>query len=45
VLQSSTNLTDWVSLGTNQTVQGAFSMPVGPGTSLPGQFFRTLLAP
>ena len=45
VLQSSTNLTDWVSLGTNQPVQGAFSLPVGPGASFPGQFFRTLLAP
>jgi len=45
VLQSSTNLTDWVSLGTNQTAQGAFSLPVGPGTSFPGEFFRTLLVP
>ena len=45
VLQSSTNLTDWVSLGTNQPVQGTFSLPVGPGASFPGQFFRTLLAP
>jgi hypothetical protein len=45
LLQTSTNLTDWYSLGTNQPVGGSFSVPVGSATGSSGQFFRTLLLP
>jgi hypothetical protein len=44
-LQSSTNLTDWVSVSTNQPVQGSFSVPVGPAANSQGQFYRTVLLP
>ena len=45
LLQTSTNLIDWYSIGTNQPVQGSFSVPVGPAVASPGQFFRTMLVP
>jgi hypothetical protein len=43
LLQTSTNLTDWHSLGTNQPMGGSFNVPVGTATTSPGQFFRTVL--
>jgi len=45
VLQTSTNLAAWCSLGTNQPVQGVFSVPVSPAAGSPRQFFRTVLLP
>ena len=45
LLQTSTNLIDWSNIGTNQPVQGTFSVPVGPAAGSSGQFFRTVLLP
>jgi hypothetical protein len=45
LLQASTNFTDWYNLGTNQPVQGSFSVPVSPAADPPEQFFRTVLLP
>jgi hypothetical protein len=42
-VQTSTNLINWITVGTNQPVQGTFSVPVGPGS--PQQFYRTVLLP
>jgi hypothetical protein len=44
IVQTSTNLTDWQNLGTNQPVQGVFSAPGAPASS-PNQFYRTALLP
>jgi hypothetical protein len=44
-VQTSTDIVNWSTVGTNQPVQGIFSVPAGSGSSSPEQFFRTVLLP
>ncbi len=44
-VQTSTNLFDWRSIGTNQPVQGGFSVPANSVTGSASQYFRTVLLP
>ena len=39
-LQSSTDLINWISISTNQPVQGHFYVPIPPAPNSQGQFYR-----
>lgn len=43
-VQTSTNLTDWISISTNYPVQGSFAVPVNLSNAT-NQFFRSALLP
>jgi len=44
-VQTSTNLTDWTDLATNQPVQGIFNVPFNPSANSAATYFRTRLLP
>jgi hypothetical protein len=42
-LQASSDLVNWISIGTNYPVQGSFSVPIVPLTDSQNQFYRSVL--
>jgi hypothetical protein len=44
-LQSSANLVNWITIGTNYPVQGSFSVQIYPASGSQNQFYRSVLLP